>query len=77
MMLNGNNNYAITKVVPISGGGTCLKHYQANLLPQTFQLIFCLQTVVTLKPFSFSSNALPRKDKADLSLKLKDTDNSI
>lgn len=41
-MLNGNTNYAIRKVVPIVGDGTCLKPYQASLPPQTFQIEFCL-----------------------------------
>lgn len=53
MILNGNNIYAVRKLVPVFGDGTCLKPYQARLLPQTFPLIFCLQINVTLKIFSF------------------------
>lgn len=58
MMLNGNNNYAIRMVVPVVGDGAYLKPYQASLLPQTFQLMVCLQTDVTLKPFPFLQQCL-------------------
>lgn len=62
MMLNGNNNYVIRKVVPIVGDGTNLKPYQVSLLPQTFQLMFCSQKDITPKPFPFPNNALSLKD---------------
>lgn len=42
MMLNDNNNYTIKKVVSVVGDGNYLKPYQASLVPQTFQQMFCL-----------------------------------